>query len=97
MSTPPEDTPFGERSFRENVPLSERRARRLAEAEERRKLEGDIWWFCCHLSERERRAAELARAKYEYEVTAKLHFDRFKLVRLVDLENRFLRFRSNFD
>ena len=75
MSTPPEDTPFGDLRFRENVPLSERRARRLAEAEERRKLEGDIWWYCCHLNERERRSAELARAKYEYEVTAKLHFE----------------------
>ena len=75
MSTPPEDTPLGDRRFRENVPLSERRARRLAEAEERRKLEGDIWWFCCHLSERERRSAELAIEKYEYEVRAKLHFE----------------------
>ena len=64
MSTPPED-----------APITPRRARRLAEAAARSKLEGEIWWFCCHLSEREKRTAELARDKYEYEMAAKLHFD----------------------
>ena len=64
MSTPPED-----------APITPRRARRLAEAAARTKLEGEIWWFCCHLSEREKRSAELARDKYEYEMAAKLHFE----------------------
>ena len=64
MSTPPED-----------APITPRRARRLAEAAARTKLEGEIWWFCCHLSEREKRVAELAREKYEYEMAAKLHFE----------------------
>ena len=75
MSTPPEDAPISDCLPREDVPLSDRRARRLAEAEERRKLEGDIWCYCCYLSERERRSAELAREKYEYEMAAKLHFE----------------------
>ena len=64
MSTPPED-----------VPIGDRRARRLAEAEERRKLEGDIWWYCCYISDRERKSAELARERYEEERVAKLHYD----------------------
>ena len=75
MSTPPEDTPISDCRPREDVPLSDRRARRLAEQEERRKLEGEIWWFCCHISEREKRSAELAREKFEYEMAAKLHFE----------------------
>ena len=82
MSTPTEDTPISDCRPREDVPLSDRRARRLAEQEERRKLEGEIWWFCCHISEREKKSAELAREKFvlarekfEYEMAAKLHFE----------------------
>ena len=75
MSTPPEDTPISDCQPREDVPLSDRRARRLAEQEERRKIEGEIWWFCCHISEREKRCAELAREKFEYEMAAKLHYN----------------------
>ena len=64
MSTPPED-----------VPLSDRRAHRLAEAAEQRQLEGDIWWYCCFLSNRERMRAELARQRWEEERLAKLHYE----------------------
>lgn len=60
---------------REDAPITPRRARLLAEAAARTKLEGEIWWFCCHLSEREKRSAELAREKFEHGMTAQLHFD----------------------
>ena len=63
MSTPPEE-----------VSISDRRARLLAEAEEQRKLEGDIWCYCCYISERERKSAELAWERFEEERVAKLHF-----------------------
>ena len=48
-------------------------AQRHAEVAEQRRIEAEAWTYCCHLSEKERVAAEAAMIKAEEERIAGLH------------------------
>ena len=48
-------------------------AQRHAEAAEQRRIESEAWTYCCHLSEKEKVAAEVAMNKAEDERIAGLH------------------------